>query len=91
MALLKQMNEKVEKLESRVGNIEVCLGRHEELLQQLIKTTAKNPEDMTALRIETNQRFDKLELADRKMSTDINLLFQEIQTNKRDIAQLKSQ
>ncbi len=87
----EKMNQRIDKLESRVGNIETRLDRHEQLLQQLINMTAKNTEDITALRMEMNQRFEKLELTDYKMSTDINLLFQETQTNKRDIAQLKNQ
>lgn len=81
---------KFERFEAKFEIMDKRLDRHEQLLQQIITMTAKNTEDITALRIEMTQRCDSLELSDYRTKADINLLFQEIQTNKREIAQLKS-
>ncbi|GAE26514.1 hypothetical protein JCM9140_2592 [Halalkalibacter wakoensis JCM 9140] len=95
LTLLQQMNEKMDKrfeqIEARLDKIELRLNQHERLLETLIKMTAQNIEDITSLRTETNDRFDKLELSYFKMNGDINLLFQETQTNKREIAYLKQE
>ncbi|WP_332695419.1 hypothetical protein [Halalkalibacter lacteus] len=88
---LDKIESRLDKVELRLDKVESRLDQHERLLQSLITMTAKNTEDITSLRTETNQRFDKLEVAFYKMNSDIDLLFQETQTNKRDIAQLKNQ
>ncbi|WP_227937254.1 hypothetical protein [Alkalihalobacillus deserti] len=80
LLLLKQINEKMDKhfeqIEVRLDKIENRLDQHERLLQSLMTMTAKNTEDIHSLRTETNQRFDKLELAFYKKNSDIDLLFQ---------------
>ncbi len=88
---LDRVEQRLDGVEERLDRVETRLDQHERLLESLIKMTAQNTEDITALRTETNERFDKLELSYYKMTADINLLFQETQTNKRDIALLKNQ
>ncbi|GAE33034.1 hypothetical protein [Halalkalibacter akibai] len=88
---LDGVESRLDRVESRLDRIESRLDQHERLLNSLITMTAKNTEDIHTLRTENNQRFDKLELTFFKMNSDINLLFQETQTNKREIAQLKKQ
>jgi chromosome segregation ATPase len=95
---LDNVDQRMDKIETRLDNVETRLDRidsrlnqQERFLDSLIKMTAQNTEDITSLRTEANQRFDKLEFTLFKINSDINLLFQETQTNKRDIAQLKNQ
>ena len=79
------IKQEIEESEQRTN---AKFDRHEQLLQQLIKMTAKNSEDIVALSLAMKERTDKLELASYRQKTD--LLFQETQSNKRDIAQLKN-
>ncbi|MDT8858786.1 hemolysin XhlA family protein [Alkalihalobacillus sp. MEB130] len=87
---LDKIEDRLDKIEVRLDKVETRLDQHERLLDSIIKMTAQNSEDITTLREETIERIDKLELSYYKMTADINLLFQETQQNKRDIAHLKS-
>ncbi|NEU30255.1 hypothetical protein GN156_05600 [bacterium LRH843] len=67
------------------------LDRHDQLLKTINKMTAMNAEDLSAHRLETNERFDKLELSTYKMQSNIEFLYEESFKHKQDISQLKQQ